>query len=97
MIKIVYDEIYYDFQINTTESVIIGRNRQEVLEKVQRGFENQYNKYGKLKREDIKTLDYKTLQAWKRLQNHILLYIYLKGIGNYFNHLFSTLYYFCKK
>ena len=97
VIKIVDDEIFYDFQLNTTESVIVGTDRKEVLEKVQRGFENQYNKYGKLKREDIKTLDYKTLQAWKRLQNHILLYIYLKGIGNYFNHLFSTLYYFCKK
>ena len=49
----------------------MGTDREEVLEKVQRGFENQYDLYGKLKREDIKALDYETLQAWKRLQRHI--------------------------
>jgi hypothetical protein len=42
------------------------------LEKIQRGFENQYNLYDKLKREDIKVLDYETIQAWKRLQSHII-------------------------
>jgi hypothetical protein len=72
VIKIVNDEIFYDFQINTTESIIVGTDIQEVLEKLQRGFENQYNQYGKLKREDIKALDYETLQAWKRLQSHII-------------------------
>ena len=72
VIKIVDDEIFYDFQINTTESVIVGTDREEVLEKIQRGFENQYNLYGKLKKEDIKALDYETLQTWKRLQRHII-------------------------
>jgi hypothetical protein len=42
------------------------------LERIQRGFENQYDEYGRLKREDIKALDYETLQAWKRLERHIL-------------------------
>jgi hypothetical protein len=57
------DEIFYDFQLNTTESVIVGTDREEVLAKIQRGFENQYNLYGKLKREEIKDIDYETMQA----------------------------------
>jgi len=72
-IKIVDDEIFYDFQLNTTESVIVGRDREEVLERIQRGFEYQFHLYGKLKREDIKAIDYETLQAWKRLQRHIIV------------------------
>ena len=40
VIKIVDDEIFYDFQLNTTESVVNGRDREEVLARVQRGFEN---------------------------------------------------------
>ena len=65
VIKVVDDEIFYDFQLNTTESVIVGTNRQEVLENLQRGFENQYNQYGRLKKEDIKTLDYETSLRFK--------------------------------
>ena len=38
VIKIVDDEIFYDFQLNTTESVIVGAEREEVLERMQRGF-----------------------------------------------------------
>jgi len=71
-IKIVDDEIYYDFQLTTTESVIVGADREEVIEKIQRGFENQYQLYGKLKREDVKAIDYETIQAWKRIQRHII-------------------------
>jgi hypothetical protein len=70
--KIVDEEIFYDFQLNTTESVIVGRDREDVIERIQRGFKNQYNKYGKLKIQDIKALDYETLQAWKRLQRYII-------------------------
>src|SRR3954453_10675337 len=72
VIKIVDDEIFYDFQLNTTESVIVGTDRDEVLKRIQRGFENQYNLYGRLKRDDIKALDYETLQAWKRIQRHVI-------------------------
>ena len=32
VIKIVDDEIFYDFQINTKESVIVGTDRVEVLQ-----------------------------------------------------------------
>ncbi len=50
---------------------MVERDR-EVLDKIQRGFENQYNLYSKLKREDIKALDYETMQAWKRLQRFVI-------------------------
>ena len=45
----------------------------KVLAKIQRGFENQYQLYGKLKKEDIKALDYETLQVWKRLRRHVII------------------------
>jgi hypothetical protein len=72
VIKIVDEEILYDFQLNNTESVIVGTDREEVLDRIQRGFERQFKQYGKLKREDIKSLDYETLQAWKRMQRHVI-------------------------
>ncbi len=72
VIKIVDEEIYYDFQLNNSESIIVGTGREEVLARIQRGFEYQYNAYGRLKRADIKALDYNTIQAWKRLQKHII-------------------------
>jgi len=36
VIKIVDDEIFYDFQLNTTQSVIVGTDRDEVLENSKR-------------------------------------------------------------
>jgi hypothetical protein len=72
VIKIVDEEIFYDFQIKNTESVIVGTDREEVLEKIQRGFEHQFKQYGKLKKEDISSLDYDTLQAWKRIQRQVM-------------------------
>jgi hypothetical protein len=54
VIKIVDDEIHYDFHLNNTESVIVGTDREEVLERIQRGFDYQFSTYGKLKKEDIK-------------------------------------------
>jgi hypothetical protein len=72
VIKIVDDEIHHDFQLNNTESVIVGTDREEVLDRIQRGFENQFNQYGKLKKEDINAIDYDTLQAWKRIQRHVI-------------------------
>jgi len=43
VIKIIDDEIYYDLQLNTTQSGIVERVREEVLDRIQRGFEHQYN------------------------------------------------------
>jgi hypothetical protein len=72
VIKIVDEEIHYDFQLNNTESVIVGTDRAEVHARIQRGFECQFNQYGKLKKEDIRSFDYETLQAWKRIQRNII-------------------------
>jgi len=40
---------------------MMGRDRDEVLARIQRGFENQYQLFGKLKKEDFKVLDYETM------------------------------------
>ncbi len=72
VVKILDEEIHYDFELNNTESVIVGTDKKVVLERLQTAFERQYNRYGKLKREDIRAVDYETLQAWKRIQKHII-------------------------
>ena len=73
VIKIANDEVYHDFQSNNTESVIVGTERDEVLQRIQRGFEYQFEMYGKLKDLDIDSAtDYQTLQAWKRIQKLII-------------------------
>ncbi|MGN6614000.1 MAG: hypothetical protein ACTHKC_03055 [Candidatus Nitrosocosmicus sp.] len=72
VVKIVDDEIFYDLQLNNAESVVVGTDRKEVVVRIQRGFEQQYNQYGKLKIEDIKSLNYETLLPWKRIQRHVI-------------------------
>jgi hypothetical protein len=34
-----------------------------------KGFESQYNLFGKLKRVDIEAIDYETMQTWKNCKN----------------------------
>ena len=65
-IKIVDEEIYYDFQSNNSESIIVGTDREEVIERVQRGLEYQYNAYGRINEEDIDALDHNTLQCMEK-------------------------------
>jgi hypothetical protein len=48
IIKIVDDDIFYDFQLNTTDSFIVETDREEGLERIQIGFESRYNLYDKL-------------------------------------------------
>ena len=72
VIKIVDEEIYYDFQTNNTESIIVGTEREEVLDRIQRGFEYQFRAYGKLRDKDISLMDYDTKQAWRRIQQTII-------------------------
>jgi len=43
VIKIVNDDLFYGFQLNTTESAIVERDREEILAKKFRGFENPYH------------------------------------------------------
>jgi hypothetical protein len=71
VIKIVDEEIHYDFHFNNTESIIVGNDREEALARIREGFERQYNQYGKLKREEVSSLDYDTLLTWKKYRNTV--------------------------
>ncbi len=71
IIKIPTEEILDDFGINTTESVIVGIDRKEVLNRLQTSFAREFERYGKLKESDIRPMDYKTKQAWTRIRKHI--------------------------
>ncbi len=62
----------YDFHTNNSESIIVGTDREEVLARIQR-FEYQHDAYGRITQGNVGALDYNTLQAWKRLQKHILI------------------------
>ncbi len=71
ILKIPTEEILDDFGINNTESVIVGTDRQEVLNRIQIAFAREFEQYGKLKESDIRPMDYKTRQAWTRIRKHI--------------------------
>jgi len=71
IIKIPTKEILDDFGINTTESVIVGTDRNEVLNGLQTTFAREFKRYGKLKESDIRPMDYETKQAWTRVRKHI--------------------------
>jgi hypothetical protein len=71
ILKIPTEEILDDFGINTTESVIVGTDRLEVLNRIQSAFAREFEHYGKLKESDIRRMDYKTKQAWSRIRKHI--------------------------
>ena len=71
ILKIPTEEILDDFGINTTESVIVGTDRLEVLNRIQSAFAREFEHYGKLKESDIRPMDYKTKQAWSRIRRHI--------------------------
>ncbi len=72
VVKIVDEEIHHDFEINNTECVVVGKDRREVLDRLQKGFASQYKRYGKLEEKDISSMDYEKRQAWKRIQGLIL-------------------------
>ncbi len=71
IIKIPTEVILDDFGINTTESVIVGTDRNEVLNRLQTTFAREFERYRKLKELDIRPMDYKTRQAWTRIRRHI--------------------------
>ena len=71
ILKIPTEEILDDFGINTTESVIVGTDRLEVLNRIQSAFAREFEHYGKLIESDIRPMDYKTKQAWSRIRKHI--------------------------
>jgi hypothetical protein len=71
IIKIPMEEILDDFAINNTEAVIVGTDRQEVLNRIQTAFAREFERYGKLKESDIRPMDHATRQAWTRIRKHI--------------------------
>jgi hypothetical protein len=71
VIKIPTEEILDDYATNNTESIIVGTDRKEVLNRIQTAFAREFERYGKLKESDIRPTDYVTKQAWKRIRKHI--------------------------
>jgi hypothetical protein len=71
IVKIPTKEILHDNAINNTESIIVGTDRKEVLERLQTSFTREFERYGKLKESDIRPTDYATRQAWIRIKKHI--------------------------
>ena len=57
------EEILDDFGINTTESVIVGTDRLEVLNRIQSTFARECEHYWKLIESDIRPMDNTTKQA----------------------------------
>ena len=51
--------------------MIIGIDRNEVLNRLQTAFEREFERYGKLKESDIRPMDCETKQAWTRIRKHI--------------------------
>lgn len=58
VIKIPTHEIIDDFKMNLTEVVIIGTDRGEVLDSLQKAFTRLFDRCGRLKESDIETTDY---------------------------------------
>jgi len=71
ILRIPTEEILDDYAINNTESVIVGTDRQEVLNRIQIAFAREFERYGKLKESDIRPMDHETKQAWTRIRKHI--------------------------
>jgi hypothetical protein len=71
VIKIPTEELLHDDAINNTEAIIVGTDRQEVLDRLQTVLAREFERYGKLKESDITHTNYETKQAWKRIRRHI--------------------------
>ena len=68
IIKIPTEVILDDFGINTNESMIVGTDRLELLNRLQTAFAREFRRYGKLKESDIRPMDYHTKQSWTRIK-----------------------------
>ncbi len=51
--------------------MIVGTDRQEVLNRIQSAFAREFDYYGKLEESDTRPMDYKTKQAWSKIRKHI--------------------------
>lgn len=71
IVKIPINAIYHDDAINNTEAIIVGTDRQEVLNRLQTIFARELQRYGKLEESDIRHKDYNTRQAGAIIRKHI--------------------------
>ena len=71
IIKIPTEEIIDDFGINTTETIIVGTDRREVLDYLQKHFAMEFRRFGTLKESDILLRNYEVKQAWTRIRKHV--------------------------
>ncbi len=71
IIKIPTEEILDDFGIDTTESVIVGTDRLEALNRIHTTVTRKFKRYGKLKESDITHRGYKTKRTRTRIRKHI--------------------------
>ena len=71
IIKIPTEEILDDDAINNTESIIVGTDRQEVLNRIQTAFAREFERYGKLRSQIFDLWILETKQAWTRIRKHI--------------------------
>ncbi len=69
--KIPTKEILDDNAINNTESIIVGTDRKEVLNRIQTAFAREFQRYGNLRESEIRPTDYETKQAWTRIRKHV--------------------------
>ncbi|MDF0682469.1 MAG: hypothetical protein P0116_16045 [Candidatus Nitrosocosmicus sp.] len=74
IIKIPTEEITDDFGINTTETMIVGTDRKEVLDYLQEHFAMEFRRFGTLKESDSLLRNYEVRQAWTRIRKHIKKY-----------------------
>lgn len=74
LIEIPTEQILDDDAINNIESIIVGTDRIEVLNRIQKTFTREFERYGKLKEIDIAYTDYEIKQAWKKIRKHIRSY-----------------------
>jgi hypothetical protein len=74
IIKIPTEIFLDDFGINTTETIIVGTNRKEVLDYLQKHFATEFRRFGTLKESDRLLLNYEVKQAWTRIRIHVKKY-----------------------
>jgi hypothetical protein len=74
IIKIPTEEIIDDFDINTTETIIVGTDREEVLDYIQKHFEREFRRFGTLRESDSLLRNYEVKQAWTRIRKHVKKY-----------------------
>ena len=49
MVKILIEEILVDNAFNNTESIMVGTDRKEALNRIQTAFSRKFERYGKLR------------------------------------------------